>query len=136
MLSYLKVENGKPIPQEVAAEDMKRGVPLEGGAFLADKDKTYDGINAVIDPREKDCDVITQGAIYNKVPTRVGESYATTELTVAGLSVGDALTVVDGKFVKATVAGTYEWVYGGVYDNPFDMTMYVVTRGGGIAVAG
>lgn len=52
MLSYLIVDHDKGIAQEAAAAAIKRGTPLEGGAFIADKDKSYDGINAVITPRE------------------------------------------------------------------------------------
>ena len=73
MLSYLIVDHDKGIAQEAAAAAIKRGTPLEGGAFIADKDKSYDGINAVITPREIDNDDIAVGEVFNKVPTRVGE---------------------------------------------------------------
>lgn len=80
MLSYLIVDHDKGIAQEAAAAAIKRGTPLEGGAFIADKDKSYDGINAVVTPREIDNDDIAVGEVFNKVPTRVGEHYATSEV--------------------------------------------------------
>lgn len=126
MLAYLIVDHDKGIPQEAAEAAIKRGTPLEGGAFFADKDKNYDGINAVIQPREIDNDDIAVGELFNKVPTRVGEEYATSELT-GELTAGDPLTVTSNKFAKAT-SGTAEWEYVGEYSNPFGIAMYHVKR--------
>ena len=126
MLSYLIVDHDKGIAQEAAAAAIKRGTPLEGGAFIADKDKSYDGINAVITPREIDNDDIAEGEVFNKVPTRVGEHYATSEVDGA-VAAKDPLKVEGNKFKKAD-AGSADWECVGEYANPFGVKMYHVKR--------
>lgn len=124
MLCRLVEQENKPILQVVATAAMKRGAIDNAGDFFADVPKNYDGINAVIQPLEKDCEDIAQGARYNKIPTVKGERYATTELTLGSLQVGDTLTTASGKFV----AGSGKWKYQGVYANPYGLTMYIVER--------
>lgn len=53
MLSRLMEQENKPVKQVVAESALKRGAPLEDGAYFADVQKNYDGINAVIEPVEK-----------------------------------------------------------------------------------
>ena len=96
MLKHLIRHQGKGILEVVAEAAMTRGTPLEGGEYFADKEIEYNGINAVIEPVEKDNDTIAVGAMYLKEPTMLGERYATTELTATGLTVGD-MVVVDGE---------------------------------------
>lgn len=128
MLSYLVVQDGKGIVQETAAAAINRGTPLEGGEFFVNADKNYDGINSVIDPKEADCEVVAQGAKYNKIPTFTGERYATTELTIGTLADGDPIVVTNGKFVAAGSGVSYSWKYRGVYSNPYGLTMYIVEK--------
>lgn len=115
--------NGKHSPQAVATAAMKRGTPIDED-FIASTPKTYEGIGAVIDQKWVATDDIADGDIYNKVPTFIGERYATTELTPAGLSDGNACTVSAGKFIK----GDGKWVYHGEYPNPYGVTMYIVEK--------
>ena len=124
MLCRLVEQHDKPITQVVLEAAAKRGAPIEGGAYFIDVPKNYDGVNAVIEPLDKDFEDIAAGARVNRIPTRVGERYATTELTVGTLKVGDSLTVTNGKFV----AGNGDWIYGGVYNNPYGLTMYIVEK--------
>lgn len=126
MLSRLVEQSNKPITQVVAAEALKRGTPLEGGEYFADVPKNYDGVYSVMPPREKDSENIAVGDRYNRIPTRIGERYATTELTVGSLSVGDRVTVSGGKFVAGSNSDS--WLYQGVYANPYDLDMYIVEK--------
>lgn len=128
MLSRLIVQGAKPLIQEVAGAAVKRGAPLEGGNYLADVEKNYDGINAEIDPLTVSSDTIAQGSKFNKVVTRKGERYATSELTVGALVEGDALVVTGGKFVAALGGVASEWTYGGEYSNEYGVPMYVVQK--------
>ena len=128
MLKHLVRHQGKGILEVVAEAAMTRGTPLEGGEYFADKEIEYNGINAVIEPVEKDNDTIAEGAIYLKEPTMLGERYATTELTATGLNAGDMVVVNSGKFVKPTKSGAAFWKYQGVYENPFGVNMYIVER--------
>ena len=125
MLCRLVEQHDKPITQVVLEAAAKRGAPIEDGAYFIDVPKNYDGVNAVIEPLDSAFEDIAAGARVNRIPTRVGERYATTELTVTGLSVGDTLVVSSGKFVK----GSGDWIYGGVYNNPYGLTMYIVEKG-------
>ena len=128
MLKHLVRHQGKGILEVVAEAAMTRGTPLEGGEYFADKEIEYNGINAVIEPVEKDNDTIAEGAIYLKEPTMLGERYATTELTATGLNAGDMVVLNSGKFVKPTKTGAAFWKYQGVYENPFGVNMYIVER--------
>ena len=128
MLKYAIVDTLKGIPQAVAEEEMVRGAILDDGLFFADKERHNDGLAAAYNQKEKEFEKMEVGAIYNRVPTRVGEEYYTTEVNGAeALSEGAALTVADGKFAagEGTVTG---WVFAGVYANPYDLNMYRVRR--------
>ena len=128
MLSRLMEQENKPIKQVVAESALKRGAPLEGGAYFVDVQKNYDGINAVIEPMEKDFEDIAEGQMFNRIPTVLGERYATTELTKGSLVVGKPLKVEGNKFVEATASDPYEWIYDGEYANPYGLTMYIVEK--------
>ena len=127
MLSRLMEYEIKPIKQVVADKALKRGAPLEDGAYFADVQKNYDGVNAVIEPMEKDFEDIAIGQRYNRIPTLLGERYATTEVEKGELNKGDMVKVQDGKFVSAAGAEA-EWMYDGVYDNPYGLDMYIVEK--------
>ena len=126
MLKYLIVDMYKGIAQAVAEAELVRSAPLdEQGNFLADKERDYNGVHAAMNYKEKEFEKIAVGERYNKVPTRVGEEYAVTELTGGdSMSAGTALTVADGKFI----AGEGNWEFVGVYANPFDLKMYHIRR--------
>lgn len=68
MLSRLMEQENKPIKQVVAESALKRGAPLEDGAYFADVQKNYDGINAVIEPVEKDFEVSLRGRRITAFP--------------------------------------------------------------------
>lgn len=126
MLDFLVVQEHKPITQEVAVAATKRGAPIEDGEFFVWVGKSYDGIASVIDPLWTESDDVAVGARYNKIPTRVGERYGTTELTLGSLQDGDLLSVTDGKFVAAA-SGTANWKYRGSYAQ-YGTTMYKVEK--------
>lgn len=128
MLKYLIVDMMKGIPQMTAEAELKRGAPLNDGLFFADKERHDNGLAAAFNLKEKEFETIEAGSIYNRVPTRVGEEYATTEVDGGdSMAAGTALTVADGKFVagEGTVTG---WEFVGVYNNPYDLVMYHVKR--------
>lgn len=127
MLKYLIVDLNKGIAQATAASAMTRGAISDDGEFFADKERNYDGINAAIEQKESAFETIASGELYNKVPTRVGEEYATTELTPTSLSAGDYLKPSSGKLIKAS-SGAAIWQYVGTYSNPYGVTMYRVRR--------
>lgn len=129
MLKYLIVDMMKGIPQAVVADaEITRGAPLNDGLFLADKERHDDGLAAAFNLKEKEFETIAVGARYNRVPTRVGEEYATTEVEGAdSLAEGAALTVADGKFAAGEGEVT-AWEFVGVYNNPYDLVMYHVRR--------
>lgn len=140
MLRFLQVNEIKPIKLMKAGADLKRGAVVAddfatdvvtaatgAGDYLVDVPKNYDGINALITPKEKDFEDIKTDALVQRIPTHLGERYATTEVTAAGLAVGDPLAATAGKFVKAT-SGTYQWVYCGPYADPTGLAMYIVER--------
>lgn len=126
MFVRLIAMNDKHVPQAVAETELKRGAPIDGGAFIASVPKNYDGINAVIDPKMVASDTIAVGDIYNKEPTFVGERYATTEITgVDNLEAGDALTVANNKWA----AGEGEWKYGGEFTaHNYGVKLYIVEK--------
>lgn len=126
MFVRLIAMNDKHVPQAVAETELKRGAPIDGGAFIASVPKNYDGINAVLDPKMTDSDTIAIGAIYNKEPTFVGERYATDQITGAdALEDGAALTVTDGKWA----AGEGEWKYGGEFTaHSYGVKLYIVEK--------
>lgn len=126
MFVNLIVMSGKHVPQAVAEVKMVRGQPVEGGAFIVNVPKKYDGIAAIYDPKAVDSDQIAVGERYNKEPTFVGERYATTEVEGATeLQEGAALTVDGNKWV----AGDGEWKFGGKYTaHAFGVDMWIVEK--------
>jgi len=128
MLKYAIVDMMKGIPQAVAETEMTRGAVLNGGLFLADKERNHDGLAAAYNLKEKEFETIKVGEIYNRVPTRVGEEYYTTEIEgAAGMTAGDALSADGAKFVAGEGAVT-GWEFVGEYVNPYDLPMYQVRR--------
>ena len=143
MIRYLQVVQGKPIRHlkaaaaltrgAVVAQDVKAGTVSAAtgtGDYLLDVDPNYDGLNAVINPTDGEFENIDNGADVLVIPALFGERYATTEVTAAGLAVGDPLVAKAGKFEKAVQGAadvTYHWVYGGTYDDPTG-TMYIIER--------
>lgn len=143
MIRYLQVVQGKPVRHMKAAAAMKQGAPVAQtlsagtvaadtgvGDYLVDVDMNYDGMNAIMTPMDNAAENIAEGADVLMITPLPGERYATTELTAAGLAVGDPLVTSAGKFVKATASASgvpYQWIYGGAYDDPTG-TMYIVER--------
>lgn len=127
MLCRLVEQHDKPITQVVVENATVRGAIIEDGAYFVDRPRDFDGIHAVADYYlEKDFEEIKAGERVNRIPTRTGERYATTEVTTTGLAVGDKLGVSGGKFVKNTNG---RWIYGGEYQNPYGLAMYIVEKG-------
>lgn len=126
MFVNLIVLSGKHAPQAVAEVEMIRGQPIEGGAFIVNVPKKYDGINAIYDPKAIESDKIAIGERYNKEPTFVGERYATSEVAdAANLEVGATLTVQDGKFV----AGAGEWKFDGKFTaHAYGIDLWIVEK--------
>lgn len=126
MFVNLVVMDGKHIPQAVAEAALVRGQPVDDGAFIVSVPKKYDGIAAVIDPKAADSDKIAIGETYNKVPTFVGERYATTEVTGAeSLNDGDSLKVEGGKWT----AGDGEWKFGGKFTaHAYGVDLWIVEK--------
>lgn len=128
MVKYVIVDDMKGKPIATASESMTRGAFLDNGDFIADKERDYNGVNAVIDKKEKEFETIASGDLYVRIPTRIGEEYATTELTGgSGMTAGDKLVVSSKKLVDAG-ANTPTWEFVGEYANPFGLTMYQVRR--------
>lgn len=142
MLRYLQVTENKPVKITTASVAVKRGAPItvdftDGtvapatagtGLYLADVAKNYDGINAIIEPTDGDFEDIKVGGKVLRVVPFVGDRFATTEVTAAGLVAGDPLVATAGKFVKAGSAKDYEFVYGGTYADPSVENSYIVER--------
>lgn len=140
MLRYLQVNEKKPLALMKAGEDMKKGAPVvkdytDGtvdkatateGIFLVDKANNYDGINAVIPQNDGGFEDIKSGEVVITIPTYVGERYATSELTVGSLKVGDFLKASDGKFVAGVTNDVCNFVYQGEYDDPCGIKLYIV----------
>jgi len=128
MLYRLMVQENKPIKQVVADKKLTRGAPVGGGAYLVDVPRNYNGINAVGDPNELAFETVAQNALYNRIPTVLGERYATTEVTAAGLTKGKFLKVESEKFVKAGSADDTEWLFDGEYPNALGVKMYIIEK--------
>lgn len=141
MIRALKVQTGKPISIFVASEAMTRGCPVTvdfsdetvdkatatGGIYLVDVPNNYDGLNAVIPPNDTQFENIVEGQKVLVIPTKVGERYATTELTLGAIVAGDGLKASGGKFVEAAANDVVEWKYVGTYADPTG-TMYAIER--------
>lgn len=126
MFVNLIVLSGKHAPQAVAEVEMVRGQPVEGGAFIVNVPKKYDGIHAIYDPKAIESDKIAIGERYNKEPTFVGERYATSEVEGAeGLAIGASLTVSGAKFV----AGEGEWKFDGKFTaHNYGIDLWIVEK--------
>lgn len=138
MIRFLQVNEGKPIQVLAASEAMTRGglvmkdfandtvgkATAATGFALVDVSPEYFGVNAVITPSDAAFEAIAEDQQVLYVVAEPGERYAVTECD-SGLTKGDKLVASGGKFVKATT-GDYEWVYGGTYDDPTGLDMYIV----------
>ena len=141
MIRFLMVDEGKPIHQCKAGAELKRGAPVvkdaDGatvtsatnglGEFLVDVAPNYDGVNAIVEPTDGMFENIVENQTVLVIPTQPGERYATTEVTVGGLTAGDALVATSGKFAKAGATTNYIWVYRGEYNDPTGK-MYIIER--------
>ena len=139
MLRFLQVNAAKNIQILDASVAMTRGAcvvknPATGkvslatadsGFFLVDSPDNSDGANAS-GVNDKSFEAIAEGAKCLLVPVYVGERYATTELTVGSLKVGDYLAASAGKFVAASATKKSNFIYGGTYSDPTGLTMYIV----------
>jgi hypothetical protein len=143
MIRELNTNSAKAYPSNyTAATELTRGafvtVDEKNGTvsaatgitdMLVDVEQTNDGINAIITPSDGAFEKIAAGTrviLHTALP---GDRYATSELTPATMAVGAAMTVADGKAVAAgTTAGNYKWVYGGTYDDPTGIAMYIAVR--------
>lgn len=142
MVRNLSVITSKNIPIAVAGENMTRGMAVvqnhadgtvkkangEDEIFLVDVAMNYDGINAVVNPTDKDFETIKTGDKVLLIPVQFGESYATTEVTATGLGKGDYLKTAAGKFIKATTGDKTGFVYADPYSDPTGLTMYEIKR--------
>lgn len=139
MLRMLQVKANKPIKTTYAAgATMTTGMLVsldhvnsevdkatDAGYYLVDIEKNYDGINAVVPPEDDTCEAIAQYAKVKVIPTEIGERYATDQITISGVSVGDPLEATAGLFTEATSGDTYRWVYCGTLADPTG-TLYIV----------
>lgn len=141
MLRYLQVNANKPIKVTYASEIMKQGMAVSAdyandevdkatgiGEFLVDVPKSYNGIDAIIAPADNAFEDIAAADKVLRIPTYVGERYATSALTIGSLTVGAAIKAASGLFVAAVSQDLYGWVYGGLYDDPTGETMYIIER--------
>lgn len=140
MLRYLQVNEKKPLALMKAGAAMKKGAAIvkdytdgtvdnataTDGIFLVDKANNYDGINAIIPQNDGGYEDIKEGEIVITIPLYVGERYATSELTVGSLNVGDLLKASAGKFVAGTTNDVCNFVYQGEYDDPCGIKLYIV----------
>lgn len=137
MIRTLQAITHKNIPVVTAAANLKRGAIVNktvdnkvnnatvAGFGFVDITPNYDGINAVVMPADEDFENIKNGALCLYIPVHSGERYATSECA-EGLTVGDKLGVGDnGKFAKNESG---EFVYGGIYDDPTGIKMYIVEK--------
>lgn len=138
MIRTLQAITHKNIPVVTAAADLKRGAIVNktvdnkvdnasaAGFGFVDITPNYDGINAVIMPADEDFEDIEKDALCLYIPVHSGERYATSECADEGLSVGDKIGVGEnGKFAKDEDG---EFVYGGIYDDPTGIKMYIVEK--------
>lgn len=141
MLRFLQVNHSKNIPIMKAGAALTRGavVTLDytddtvdaatdvAPEFLVDAVINFDGLNAAY-ANDASYEAIASGAKCLAVPCYVGERYATTELTIGSLSVGDGIKGSAGKFVAAATNDVVCWRYGGTYADPTGKTMYIVEK--------
>jgi hypothetical protein len=140
MFRYLQVDKDKPIAILTSSESLATGAVVakdyEGnvgkanavaGEFFVDVPKDYTGLNAVYNPTDAGSTEIAQGNLCQVVPTKVGERYATSEATPNYADIGDPMTAVTGKMQKAASEASYQWIYGGTYNDPTG-TLYIVEK--------
>ena len=95
--------------------------------FVVTNAKNFDGINAVMEPTDAEHEEIKQNDLCIRVPLQLGDIFATTEVTVTGLSAGDAVIPSAGKYIKDTAqTSTSGLVYLGAYENPWGLNMYMI----------
>jgi hypothetical protein len=99
------------------------------GEFLVTVPKKYEGEYSYKNPTDDAFEAILDGDTVNVIPTVVGESYATDQLTVGNPAVakGAYLKVASGLFVAAAQNDSAGWVYGGAYSDPTG-AMHVIER--------
>lgn len=141
MLRHLQVVENKPIKTTfVTSAEMYQGMGVSldfanseidkatgVGDYLVDIPKSYTGLYSIVNPEDDAFEVIASGANALVVPTYVGEIYATDQLTIGTLSVGDPLKVASGLFVAAAQGNSYQWIYKGTHSDPTG-TMYKIER--------
>lgn len=95
--------------------------------YVVTNAKNYDGINAVMEPTDAEHEEIASGDLCIRVPLQIGDIFATTEVTVTGLSAGDAVIPSAGKYIKDDAqSSTSGLVYLGEYENPWGLNMYLI----------
>lgn len=143
MLRFIQVVSNKPIHimeadgaidrGEAVSIDLATGkaAPIGSTAtaaeYIADAPKNYDGINAIVMPTDDTGDSIASGGNVLVIPTYIGERYATDQVTATGLVAGDKVTAKGGKFVEATSAESYNYIYVGTYSDPVG-TLHIIER--------
>lgn len=119
--------NGAPVAYAVTSNGRTLTKATAATKDVVTNAKNFDYLNAIFEQTDAEHEEIADGALCIRVPLERGDIFATTELTVTSLSVGDPLTVSAGKYVKDTAQSPAgDLVYGGVYDNPWGLTMYKV----------
>jgi ribosomal protein S8E len=139
MIRKIQVVADKHAPaQYVAGEALTRGMAVKidyttdkvkaqtgAATYFVDVQPNYDGINAVVEPQEKDYESIAAGDKVVLIPVLPGEAYATTEVTVGTLAKGDLIEATAGKFA-AKADG--DFVFDGAYSDATGLTMYRVVK--------
>lgn len=137
MIRTLQCIDHKNIPVVTASADLKRGAIVTktadnkvanasaAGFGFVDITPNYDGINAVIIPSDGAFEDIKSGALCLYIPVHSGERYATSECA-EGLAVGDKIGMGENGKFAASESG--EFVYGGIYDDPTGIKMYIVEK--------
>jgi hypothetical protein len=97
------------------------------GDYFVDAPKDYTGIYSVVNPNDRDSQLIPEGAKCVVIPTFIGERYATSEATPGYADIGDPLSASNGDLVRTSSQGAYNWVYGGTYEDPHG-TLYIVEK--------
>jgi hypothetical protein len=142
MLRYLQTQQNKPVEILPVDGDTKRGAVVTKditngeieavtsglGEALVDVSPSYDGSYAATNPTETSFETIKDGAKGIYVPAVLGDRFATTEITATYAKKGHPLTATNGKFVKASGAASYQWIYGGAYQDPTGLATHIVER--------
>ena len=86
--------------------------------YFVMKERVPTGLNCAkgdMSDYDDDFNKIVKDEPVKLIIPQVGEKYATDQYTKTGLTVGDALMITGGKFVKADTASTL--IYGGDYND-------------------